>query len=63
MSVQVQGPVESSAVLAARPFNAGWAIRRAVLGLVILVVGIGSLAWLTHASIDPALESAVSDRR
>ncbi len=35
-------------------FGLGWAIRRAILGLVILTVGVGSLAWLTHASIDPA---------
>jgi type II secretory pathway component PulL len=34
----------------------GWALRRALLGLVILFLAMGSLAWLTYASIDPALD-------
>lgn len=41
---------------ASRSFGLLWAVKRAVLGIVILVVSIGSLAWLTHAAIDPTLE-------
>lgn len=41
-----------------RLLDAKWALRRALLGLAILTVGIGSMAWLTHASIDPALETS-----
>lgn len=39
-------------------FGLLWALKRAVLGIVILVVSIGSLAWLTHAAIDPKLEES-----
>jgi hypothetical protein len=40
--------------------DARWALRRALLGLVILAVGIGAMAWLTHASIDPTLEAVAA---
>lgn len=43
---------------APRLLDARWALRRALLGLAILALGIGSMAWLTHASIDPSLEAA-----
>lgn len=33
-----------------------WAIRRALLGLLILTVTIGGSAWLLHASIEPSAE-------
>ncbi len=29
-----------------------WALKRALLGISILVIGVGGLAWLTHAAID-----------
>lgn len=41
-----------------RLLDAKWALRRALLGLVIMTVGIGCMAWLTHASIDPTLETS-----
>jgi hypothetical protein len=31
----------------------GWALRRAALGLLILLVGVGAVAWLLNASIEP----------
>ena len=34
-----------------------WAIRRALLGLLILTITIGGSAWLLHASIEPVAES------
>ncbi len=33
-----------------------WAVRRALLGLLILTVTIGGSAWLLHASIEPTAE-------
>ena len=32
-----------------------WFLKRLVLGIVILVVSLGGLAWLTHTSIEPAI--------
>jgi hypothetical protein len=39
-----------------RPITLGWALKRALLGIAILAVAMGSVAWLTYASIDPALD-------
>lgn len=43
------------ASLGARPQIAtlGWALRRAALGLLILSITTGVVAWLFYASIDP----------
>ncbi len=35
-----------------------WFLKRMVLGIFILAISFGSLAWLTYASIDPRLEAA-----
>ena len=40
-----------------RPVTLGWALKRALLGIAILVIAMGSVAWLTYASIDPTLET------
>jgi hypothetical protein len=45
-----------------RLLDAKWALRRTLLGLLILTVGVGSMAWLTHASIDPNLETSSVSR-
>lgn len=34
-------------------FTLGWALKRAVLGLLIMMIGCGSVAWLLYASIEP----------
>jgi hypothetical protein len=52
----------SSVATPPRLLDAKWALRRALLGLVILTIGIGSMAWLTHASIDTSLETSSIDR-
>ena len=57
MTTQVESTGGNPAAAAPRLLNARWALRRALLGFFILAVGVGSLAWLTHASIDPSLES------
>lgn len=40
----------------------GWFLRRSLLGLVILAVAMGGLAWLTYASIDPDLDGDLSTK-
>lgn len=39
----------------------GWALRRALLGIVILFVFVGGLAWLLHTSIEPTAEAGSPD--
>jgi hypothetical protein len=39
-----------------RPITLGWAVKRALLGIAILVLAMGSVAWLTYASIDPDVD-------
>lgn len=39
----------------------GWALRRALLGLVILVVVIAGSALLLYSSIDPVQEALAAD--
>jgi hypothetical protein len=34
--------------------TAMWFFKRLVLGILILVVSLGGLAWLLHTAIDPA---------
>lgn len=40
----------------AAPSLVAWAVRRALLGMLILTIAVGGAAWLLHASIDPATE-------
>lgn len=62
MSGQLQGSGGDAVAAAPRLLDVRWALRRALLGLVILTFGVGSVAWLTHASIDPALETSSVSR-
>lgn len=59
MSVRLEGSAAATADAAPHTLNLRWAMRRALLGLVILTVGVGSVAWLTHASIDQTQDQAV----
>lgn len=43
----------SKHVQAADRLTLGWALRRAALGLLIMVIGCGGAAWLLYASIEP----------
>ncbi len=45
--------VEGGSVVALRGPTLGWALRRTLLALVIMVVAIGGFACLLYASIDP----------
>lgn len=42
----VQGPLVRTVTL-------GWFLKRSLIGIAILLVAMGGLAWLTYASIDP----------
>lgn len=39
----------------------GWALRRALLGILILTVFMGGAAWLLYNSIDPVQEAQAAD--
>jgi hypothetical protein len=41
--------------------NLGWALRRALLAIVILAVCVSGAAWLMHNSIDPVQEAQAAD--
>jgi len=49
--------VEGEHVVAIRAPTLGWALRRALLGLLILFVSVAGAACLLYASIDPEEES------
>jgi hypothetical protein len=39
-----------------RPVTLGWFLKRSLIGIAILMVAMGGLAWLTYASIDPDID-------
>jgi hypothetical protein len=43
-----------------RPITLAWFLKRSLIGLAILMVAMGGLAWLTYASIDPDLDGVPS---
>jgi hypothetical protein len=45
--------VDEDAVVPLKAPTLGWALRRALLAIVILFFSISSVAWLLYASIDP----------
>lgn len=45
-----------------RPVTLGWVLRRSLIGVIILVVAMGGLAWLTYASIEPDLDGDLSTK-
>ncbi len=45
-----------------RHVTLGWFLKRSLIGLVILAVAMGGLAWLTYASIDPDLDGVPSQK-
>lgn len=42
------------------PVTLGWFLKRTIVGIAILIVAMGGLAWLTYASIDPDQEAAAT---
>jgi hypothetical protein len=41
---------------AVQPVTLAWVLKRSMIGIAILLVAMGGLAWLTYASIDPDLD-------
>lgn len=54
--------VEGGDVVALRAPTLAWALRRTLIGIVILTVTISCAAWLLYASIDPDVEAAPAAR-
>jgi hypothetical protein len=52
--------VEGDAVAPLNVPTLGWALRRALLALLILTITIAGAAWLLYASIDPNEEAAAA---
>ncbi len=44
------------------PCHIGVVSQRSLLGIAILLVAMGGLAWLTYASIDPKLDAEAATR-
>jgi len=40
-----------------RPMTLSWVLKRTAIGIAILTVAMGAMAWLTYASIDPQLDA------
>ena len=40
-----------------RTVTVGWFLKRSLIGIAILMVAMGGLAWLTYASIDPDMDA------
>lgn len=57
MQSSIEGVAGTSGEQPTRVVSWGWFMKRALLGVAILVVATGSLAWLTYASIDPSLDT------
>lgn len=55
----VQGAAVHPAV---RPVTWTWFLKRSLLGIAILLVAMGGLAWLTYASIDPDLDGDIAPK-
>jgi hypothetical protein len=57
---RVEGTVAAPLAVTAGVPTLGWALRRALLAVLILFVTIACAAWLLYASIDPAEEQGFS---
>ena len=47
---------DDATALPIRTLTMGWALKRAVIGIIILFVVIWGAAWLLYSSIDPNLD-------
>jgi hypothetical protein len=61
MSISADRVGAAVVVQPAQPMSLGWVLRRALLGIAILFVTMGGVAWLTYASIDPDLDGRPSE--
>lgn len=48
--------------VALRPVTFAWFLKRSLIGIAILMVAMGGLAWLTYASIDPDADGDVTPK-
>ena len=52
---------DNAAALPTRPVTIGWALKRMLMGLLIMFIVIWGAAWLLYSSIDPNLESEAAN--
>lgn len=61
MAIGVEDAPSVQAALV-RPVTFGWFLKRSLIGIAILMVAMGGLAWLTYASIDPDADGDVTPK-
>lgn len=61
MAIGVEDAPSVQAALV-RPVTLGWFLKRSLIGIAILLVAMGGLAWLTYASIDPDSDGEADPR-
>lgn len=61
MSISADRVGAAAVVQPSRALGLGWVLKRALLGIAILFVTMGGMAWLTYASIDPDLDGRPSE--
>ena len=54
---------ESRDVRGTTVVNLAWALKRALIGMLILVVAVGGAAWLLYATIEPESADASEGAR
>lgn len=58
MTISAGSDVAYDGVISSNRLTLGWALRRALLGIAILFVFVGGLAWLLHTTIEPTAEAS-----
>lgn len=53
---------EAADVHAVRLMTLGWVVKRALLGFFLVMLAMGSVAWLTYASMEPATDQSESEQ-
>lgn len=61
MAISIEDAAAAQDTLA-RPVTLRWFLKRSLIGIAILMVAMGGLAWLTHASIDPDGDGSLEPR-
>lgn len=55
--MSINTPADQLPQVAFNPITLGWVLKRSAIGIAILTIAIGAMAWLTYASIDPQLDA------
>jgi hypothetical protein len=55
-------PLQGLAPQTLSPMTLGWVMKRLVLGVVILAVAFGSIAWLTYTSLESDAMASTAEK-